>query len=50
MVHAVGDPLMEGKPIVANLSSVRPHLEVRALLGPRPILFVRSNLDGRSNP
>jgi hypothetical protein len=41
---------MEGRPIVANLSSVRPHLEVRALLGPRPILFVRSNLDGRSNP
>jgi hypothetical protein len=50
MVHAVGNPLMEGRPIVANLSSVRPHLGVRALPGLRPILYVRSNLDGRSNP
>jgi hypothetical protein len=50
MVHAVGSPLIEGRPIVANLSSIIPHLGVRALPGPRPILFARSNLDGRSNP
>ena len=38
---------MKGRPIVANLSSVRPHLGVRALPGPRPILFVKSNLKSK---